>query len=1084
MISDTALGEACRPAVLGRARVIARSRDGIWKRVCSYDGPVTCLSARVASTSGDGETYVTTISFDESTDVVHDYSCTCPAARRFSGACKHSIALALAFNKDTESFTGYDRLFHVSTSPALLAFLGRDASAVRLRPTGDTSEQPGTVSLVPVIMRDHGINLRLRIVGSQGAYAVKSIARLADNVSQGSFFSYGKRLAFAHTLDMFDEPSARLARFVVRAIHNRRAFAADGLQARPLGVYGSSQGGANRDLRLSGPELDELMGMLVGSTVEYVNARREGASTQGRPLKVRDGDPRPRVLIRSKGDHGSFELAHDGALEFYATEERLYAMDRDSIIRCPPELRELAPFLTVAFAGGTTRLMLSERDAPRFAATLLPRLERAISVDVPPEMEALRPDPVSIEFRLDRDRSGVTCDVVAVYGEKSFHVAQRQASAALDASRDAEAEADARQLAGRYLTLGRTDLARIPARNADAIARLVFEGTREMGRMGRVITTPAFDALVSRVTPSVRVALAVRSNLISLSVSADDLPLSELYALLDSYRKNQRFHRLSDGSFVDLSKGDLSEAARLADELGLTAAELASGTIEIPSYKAFLLDSIMSDEEKDESFVRCVEGFRSVDPAAYEPPAELAGRLRPYQRAGFQWMSALCDMGFGGILADEMGLGKSVQLISLLLARAGEGRSLVVCPASLVYNWQSEFEKFAPSLDVAPVVGNAAERRQIRSDESHQVLITSYDLLRRDIEDYGRMSFWGEFLDEAQFIKNHETLVSRAAKAVRAEHRMALTGTPIENRLSELWSIFDFLMPGLLGGYDRFRDRFELPMAAGDVDAAERLRNLTAPFVLRRLKSEVLRDLPDKLEQVVLAPLEGEQGRLYRAHEQALRLALTRQSDASFSREKLQVLAELTRLRQLCCDPSLVYDEYEGSSAKLDTILSLVSSIVDAQSKMLIFSQFTSFLDIIASKLDDHGVRYYMLTGSTPKRRRIEMVDAFNHDETPVFLISLKAGGTGLNLTGADEVIHVDPWWNPAVEDQATDRAHRIGQKNTVYSLRLITTNTIEERVLQMQRRKRAIIDQIVGGDEQTMAKLTWADVQKLLDIE
>jgi SNF2 family DNA or RNA helicase len=319
-------------------------------------------------------------------------------------------------------------------------------------------------------------------------------------------------------------------------------------------------------------------------------------------------------------------------------------------------------------------------------------------------------------------------------------------------------------------------------------------------------------------------------------------------------------------------------------------------------------------------------------------------------------------------------------------------------------------------------------------------------------------------------------------KALDAQHRFALTGTPIENRLSELWSIFDFLMPGLLGSYDRFRERYETPISEGDDEVAERLREAVGPFVLRRLKADVLRDLPDKLEQVVYARMEGEQRSLYLAHEQALRLSLSKGDDDSFGTQKLQVLAELTRLRQICCDPRLLYEDYDGPSCKLQTIMDLVDSVVDAQQKMLVFSQFTSYLDIIAGELDKRDVPYYTITGATPKRCRLELVDAFNADDTPVFLISLKAGGTGLNLVGASVVVHADPWWNAAAQDQATDRAHRIGQTRDVTVYKVIARDTIEDRILALQEAKSDLADQVVGtGGGMSLGSLRKEDLIELL---
>jgi SNF2 family DNA or RNA helicase len=429
-----------------------------------------------------------------------------------------------------------------------------------------------------------------------------------------------------------------------------------------------------------------------------------------------------------------------------------------------------------------------------------------------------------------------------------------------------------------------------------------------------------------------------------------------------------------------------------------------------------------------------------------------------------------------------MGLGKTVQLIAFLLAHRGRGQSMVVCPASLVYNWQAEFERFAPTMDVAVVAGTAAQRRAVRADKSHEVLVTSYDLLRRDVAEYADHDFFCVTLDEAQFIKNHQTLAAQATKTLVAKHRFALTGTPVENRLSELWSIFDFLMPGLLGGYERFRERYEAPIVSGDEESAARLRAAVGPFILRRLKVDVLTDLPDKIETTIVARMEKEQLKLYQANEQALRMSLAKQGDAELARGKLQILAELTKLRQLCCDPRLVFENYRSSSCKLDTIWELVSASCDAGAKVLIFSQFTSFLELIGKRLRREHVGFYELTGSTLKKRRLELVNAFNNDDTPVFLISLKAGGTGLNLTGAQVVIHADPWWNVAAEDQATDRAHRIGQQSDVTVYKVICKDSIEERIVALQAAKADLAEAVVGeGSGQSLGSLSREDLLELL---
>lgn len=374
--------------------------------------------------------------------------------------------------------------------------------------------------------------------------------------------------------------------------------------------------------------------------------------------------------------------------------------------------------------------------------------------------------------------------------------------------------------------------------------------------------------------------------------------------------------------------------------------------------------------------------------------------------------------------------------------------------------------------------------RAFRADEP-TVLITSYDLLRRDVDDYtaDERRFNVMALDEAQYIKNHTTKIAKAAKAVAADHRFALTGTPIENRLSELWSIFDFLMPGLLGTYKRFHERYELPIsnaravdssteegrAAAQVNpeaarVSHQLQSLVGVFIKRRLKSQVLTDLPDKLETTLTVQLAGEQRKLYAAHEQRLRMQLEHSEEADFNTSKIRILAELTRLRQICCDPRLLYADAKDQSAKLAAIAELVETCVNEGKKALIFSQFTSFLDLIAERFDAQGLHYYTITGSTPKRKRLELVDQFNADDTPAFLISLKAGNTGLNLTGASVVIHADPWWNAAAQDQAADRAHRIGQTEDVNVYQVVAKDTIEERILELQHTKSELARQFTDA--------------------
>ncbi|RHP44725.1 ATP-dependent helicase [Clostridium sp. AF32-12BH] len=531
--------------------------------------------------------------------------------------------------------------------------------------------------------------------------------------------------------------------------------------------------------------------------------------------------------------------------------------------------------------------------------------------------------------------------------------------------------------------------------------------------------------------------------------------------------------------------------------------------------------------------------MKSVEDSDYAVPDSLKQVLRGYQKTGYRWLKTLDVNGFGGILADDMGLGKTIQIITLLQAEAKthpDSQTLIVCPASLVYNWENELKRFAPGLTVQTVTGTAPEREEIlrqaaevkaevrkqaakaaeansmesatgaalgnlesvqdnlKSGQENpalesvtaichpQILITSYDLLKRDIAFYEPFQFRFQVIDEAQYIKNPLTQSAKSVKLIKAQTRYALTGTPIENRLSELWSIFDYLMPGFLFTYSRFRKQFETPIAKdGNLYVLENLRRLSGPFVLRRLKKDVLKDLPDKLETVVYSMAEEEQKQLYTAHALALKEELEQMSGDTYGSERIQVLAELTKLRQICCDPSLCFDRYKGGSAKLDTCMELITGGIAGGHKILLFSQFTSMLELIGARLKKEGIAFHELTGATPKEERIRMAGAFQTDDTPVFLISLKAGGTGLNLTAADVVIHYDPWWNVAAQNQATDRAHRIGQEKQVSVFKLIMKDTVEENILKLQEQKRDLADQIISGEQVSIGSLSKEELLKIL---
>lgn len=478
-------------------------------------------------------------------------------------------------------------------------------------------------------------------------------------------------------------------------------------------------------------------------------------------------------------------------------------------------------------------------------------------------------------------------------------------------------------------------------------------------------------------------------------------------------------------------------------------------------------------------------GLRPVKPSPI--PKKIKATLRPYQKEGVHWLERLRLMRLSGILADDMGLGKTLQAIIALTQfhAASPGRqSIVVCPTSLLYNWKEELAKFNPALNVQVIDGTPVQRKKlIDASAAVDILISSYSLLQKDIETYEERTFGYAILDEAQHIKNRGTRNAKSVKLLKSNHRLILTGTPVENSLDELWSLFDFLMPGLLSSYDRFVEKYIRPSGEAQTKALENLSKKVTPFILRRMKCDVLKDLPPVSHIPYHCHLSDVQKELYQAYAASAREELSRLVERQgFDKVQIHVLATLTRLKQICCHPAIFAKEKAepGDSAKYDMLLELLQNLIEGDHKSVIFSQYTRMLGIMRDDLERLGVKFAYLDGSS--KNRLELVKQFNEDPTcMVFLVSLKAGGTGLNLTGADTVIHYDMWWNPAVENQATDRVHRIGQKKSVSAYKLITKGTIEEKIVQLQKRKENLVKQVVSTDDEAVSKLTWEEVLELL---
>ena len=971
-----------------------------------------------------------------------------------------------------------------ATSPVIMSLLDRQTTKKMLPLT--QKETYGKVKLEPVLEETYrSLTVSFKI-GTTRMYVLKDVFGFADRMRNMTRYAYGKQLEFVHTMEAFTPDSVKLVDFLIRwAAHNDEGY-----------YYGYQYyGQRGRDLPLEKDELEDFL-LCMGD-------REFEAHIQG--MKETRWHVTGKELVRQmtlKGDAHGVTMSLKKMSGYVGNRYFIYFDKGKIYLDSQDKLEEIRDFVLSMGGEPTREAYINEKELPLFCKNLLPQLKKFYEIQVEDFDESKYGSiPAKFEIYLDApQRDLITCSLKAVYGEEKFDVFGEKeqlirTNAAQAGKRDILMESNIGSAVSDWFNaFDEKNRQMVLADDEEKMYQLLTAGIPALQQLGTVFISDTLKRYQVMAAPKVQVGVSVSGDMLDLSLSSQDLPLDKLAEILSKYERKKKFYRLKSGEFVNLEDEGVAELARMTKELGLSDAQLRKKKIELPRYRLLYLEEELSEQHgyevsRDSYYKRLAQDTDRVMEQTWKVPESLSETMRDYQKTGFSWMLKITKSGFGGILADDMGLGKTLQVISVLLHEymtSGESenrRTLIVTPASLVYNWESELERFAPGLPVVVVAGTAAQRaEQIKNASSKDILVTSYDLLKRDIEHYEQVPFYMEVIDEAQFIKNHTTQAAKAVKLIRAQCRLALTGTPIENRLSELWSIFDYLMPGFLYSYERFRREIEVPAIQGESEEAfERLRRMVHPFILRRLKEDVLKDLPEKIEENMFAKLTGEQQKLYDAHVQRLKLMLDKQSDEEFKTAKIQVLAELTRLRQLCCDPALIYEGYKESSAKSDLCVDLIENAIAGGHKILLFSQFTTMLERLEQRLSERGISYYTITGATPKDKRMNLVDSFNNNDVPVFCISLKAGGTGLNLASADIVIHFDPWWNLAVQNQATDRAHRIGQKNIVTVYKLIARGTIEENIVKLQDKKKALAEQLLSGEEMSSGNITREELLELL---
>ncbi|MCC2170987.1 MULTISPECIES: SNF2 helicase associated domain-containing protein [Clostridium] len=1071
-------------------KIIKMSVDTFWKGEVRVQGQI----------EDETKVYQTRIFIKGSQ--IYDYSCSCAEGNSFRGPCVHAKALQEAFARQQKA----EHTPPVSTSPEIRMMIREYTNREVARILGEEEREP--VYLHPYLQIRRGEVLLEARIGREKRYIVKNLLEFAQAVHSGKRVEYGKGMAFEHVPSAFAPESRPFLDLLLEEAdaYIRHYEEMRGHAGLPLPVM--------RALTLGSAARDRLFDLLEGKEVQTEDEK--GAE---RVCRVERKDPRFPVEVEARGD--GIAVTVPSALTSFRGEQRLYVADGLHLFGCSELYTEtMGVFLEQMEQGGREcgsrkekrELLVGSRDIPLFYARVLEGME-ALGILQSPEIdwEKYRPEALKARFEFDSDSPDeLRLRPTLSYGDFTFspladeHVPR-------EICRDVPAEFYISRLITRYFSYWEDESGELVIRgDEEALYQVLSEGMPQFQEVGEVWLSESVRHLRVLPPPEVSMGVSLGGGWLDLKIETAGIDPAELLQVLSEYRQKKKYYRMKNGEFLQLSGGGLQALDSLTADLGLTKSEFQAGEAKIPAYRAFYLDSLSGDGrmklfQRDEAYGMMVRDLKTAQSVSYAVPAVLEKTLREYQKIGYTWMRTLARYHFGGILADDMGLGKTLQVIALLTAfyqekteqkaagNEGSGSelplpSLIVCPASLVYNWGQEFARFSPEIRVLLIAGTAKERQEqleeqmrMEASEGAQVIITSYDLLKRDRAAYLGRTFEYEIIDEAQVIKNAKTQGAKAVKEISANVRFALTGTPVENRLSELWSIFDFLMPGFLYSYRKFRERYELPIVKNqDPEALTALRRMTGPFVLRRLKKDVLRELPGKEERIVYSAASGRQQKLYTASALKLKEALA--GGAWSGNGKLEVLSQLMRLRQICCDPALCFEDYTGESAKLETCVSLIASASAAGHKILLFSQFASMLERIRERLLQEGISSHLLVGATPKEERSRMVQAFASDEVPVFLISLKAGGTGLNLTAADIVIHYDPWWNVAAQNQATDRAYRIGQEKPVTVYKLILKDTIEENLLKLQNAKLALAAQVVSEGMVSLGDLSQNELMELFE--
>lgn len=1047
-------------------------------------------SVEVHAMTGEGSPDSQNVKLTLNGGKITSFRCSCFAKNHnLNGLCAHGVAAALAWIEVSSHGLG-------QSDRAVETLVNRydelRMTKVKEQYVKEEMEERQLVQVIPLFhIEDHQLRISLK-VGSERFFKIKDITDFLDLCSKGEYCRYGELLKFYHVETAFTPESWRLIQELLRIDQKIWEDNRVGGPERETSCYlkGNSQ------LYLVGDDLDAFFTHMTDPLVET-----EGSGCTEDYVELQWMDPEFDLTLQyiNIGNPSlGAKLILKNHVQCFTGAKHLYLLEGQNLwITSEAYHKDMGMLLAHLDQNDDfvdAGIRISAEDLPAFASSILTVIEPHMHLFSELDLDELKAKRLRTEFFFDvKGDLEVTLEIRHHYGNVHFNPVLGGKPTVK--WRDLAGEHVVSLLAGRYFEKRYLDLGLLTTKDdTETALHLIAEQFDAFRAYGEVHVTETLSKVRVHTPKALRFHVQASSDWLDLQVNLDGLETKELNRILRHYEDGKHIYNLKNGNYALIEDKQIRVLNDLMEGLNLKADELVGHQGKIFKGRAGYLKRIFDQYQipftRDEDFDQLIDALHHKGREKVPLPKGLKASLRDYQVKGFQWLVSLYRLGFGGILADDMGLGKTVQMIALvahIYEQADPTKpmkpTLIVCPASLLYNWQYEFRRFAPEMKTRVITGEGRTRKQMIQEENEaQVWITSYDMLRRDLEHYMTKSFEVQVLDEAQYIKNQSTKTARSVKKVPTAHRFALTGTPVENHLGELWSIFDFLMPGYLYNRTRFHKQFEGALGKEHEDQMlKKLSDMTAPFILRRMKKQVLQELPEKNDTNLFLPLAGEQKKLYAAFAMQLKKVLMKETDESYLKNRTNILASLTRLREICCAPELIVDDFSGENAKLEAMMELIETCVEGNHPVLVFSQFTRMLDLISQRLDAVGIAHFMLTGQTEKAVRQNLVDRFEAGEVPVFLISLKAGGNGLNLTKADTVIHYDPWWNLAAQNQATDRAYRIGQTREVNVYHLIASETIEENILVLQDAKQNLVDQVITGRQVNLSDLSREALMELL---